>query len=140
MKTGSRNQLGQLIRARRVQLRMSQRELGALAGVTDSAISLIETGVTQTVTPGVMERLATALQVNAEDLLHPGAQLQSALAATAGGLAEALRGPRAETLMKAQEEACGALMTGIVRGTLTIDDLRMLTSMIETLRAKNERE
>lgn len=139
MAIGSKNSLGRLVRARRVQLGMSQRELGRQAGVTDSAISLIETGVTQSVTPNVLHKLAEALQVPIDDLLSPNMQLQAVLADTEKGLAEALRGPRVEALLQAQEDASTALMSGIVRGTLTVDDLKMVRTMIESLVAKNER-
>lgn len=139
MAIGSKNSLGRLVRARRVQLGLSQRELGRQAGVTDSAISLIETGITQSVTPSVLQKLAEALQIPLDDLLSPNTQLQAVLADTERGLAEALRGPRMEALLQAQEDASGALMSGIIRGTLTVDDLKMVKTMIDSLVAKNER-
>ena len=53
-------ELGQAVRARRLELGMSQVELAERAGMTQSAVSRLESGGAVP-TIGVLERLATAL-------------------------------------------------------------------------------
>jgi HTH-type transcriptional regulator/antitoxin HipB len=53
-------ELGQAVRARRLELGMSQTELAERAGMTQSAVSRLEAGGTVP-TIGVLERLAAAL-------------------------------------------------------------------------------
>jgi len=56
-------ELGQAVRARRLELGMSQTELAERAGMTQSAVSRLEAGGTIP-TIGVLERLATALSAD----------------------------------------------------------------------------
>ena len=131
------NSLGRLIKARRVQLGMAQKQLGDAVGVTDSAISLVEGGTTKEMQPATLERVALALGMDVNDLTHPSAPLREVLQETATGLAEALRGSRTEALARAQREASLALLDCVIQGTLTVEDLGVVRGMIETLAAKN---
>jgi ribosome-binding protein aMBF1 (putative translation factor) len=63
-------ELGQAVRARRLELGMSQTELAERAGMTQSAISRLEAGGTIP-TIGVLERLAAALSAELVVTLTP---------------------------------------------------------------------
>jgi transcriptional regulator with XRE-family HTH domain len=65
-------ELGQAVRARRLELGMSQTELAERAGMTQSAISRLEAGGTVP-TIGVLERFATALSADLVVTLTPKA-------------------------------------------------------------------
>jgi DNA-binding XRE family transcriptional regulator len=65
-------ELGQAVRARRLELGMSQTELAERAGMTQSAVSRLEAGGTVP-TIGVLERLATALSADLVVTLAPKA-------------------------------------------------------------------
>ena len=65
-------ELGQAVRARRLELGMSQTELAEKAGMTQSAVSRLEAGGTVP-TIGVLERLAAALSADLVVTLTPKA-------------------------------------------------------------------
>jgi HTH-type transcriptional regulator/antitoxin HipB len=65
-------ELGQAVRSRRHQLGLSQVELAARAGMTQSAVSRLEAGGTVP-TIGVLERLAAALNADLVVALTPKA-------------------------------------------------------------------
>jgi ribosome-binding protein aMBF1 (putative translation factor) len=65
-------ELGQAVRARRLELGTSQTELAERAGMTQSAVSRLEAGGTVP-TIGVLERLATALSADLVVTLTPQA-------------------------------------------------------------------
>jgi ribosome-binding protein aMBF1 (putative translation factor) len=65
-------ELGQAVRARRLELGMSQTELAERAGMTQSAVSRLEAGGAVP-TIGVLERLAAALSADLVVTLSPRA-------------------------------------------------------------------
>lgn len=65
-------ELGQAVRARRLELGMSQTELAERSGMTQSAVSRLEAGATVP-TIGVLERLAAALSADLVVTLTPKA-------------------------------------------------------------------
>jgi HTH-type transcriptional regulator/antitoxin HipB len=65
-------ELGKAVRARRLELGMSQTELAQRAGMTQSAVSRLEAGGTVP-TIGVLERLAAALSADLVVTLTPKA-------------------------------------------------------------------
>ena len=65
-------ELGQAVRARRLELDMSQTELAKRAGMTQYAVSRLEAGGTVP-TIGVLERLAAALNADLVVTLTPKA-------------------------------------------------------------------
>jgi HTH-type transcriptional regulator/antitoxin HipB len=65
-------ELGQAVRARRLELGMSQTELAQGAGMTQSAVSRLEAGGSVP-TIGVLERLAAALSADLVVTLTPKA-------------------------------------------------------------------
>ncbi len=65
-------ELGQAVRARRLEFGMSQTELAHRAGMTQSAVSRLEAGGTVP-TIGVLERLAAALGADLVVTLTPKA-------------------------------------------------------------------
>jgi ribosome-binding protein aMBF1 (putative translation factor) len=65
-------ELGQAVRARRLELGMSQVELAERAGMTQSAVSRLEAGGAVP-TIGVLERLASALNADLVVALTPKA-------------------------------------------------------------------
>lgn len=60
--------IGQCIRARRIALRLSQRDLAHAAGTTAAAVSHIERGA-RNLSAGLLIRIADALACSAGDLL-----------------------------------------------------------------------
>jgi ribosome-binding protein aMBF1 (putative translation factor) len=65
-------ELGQAVRARRLEIGMSQTELAERAGMTQSAVSRLEAGGSVP-TIGVLERLAAALSADLVVALTPKA-------------------------------------------------------------------
>ena len=65
-------ELGQAVRARRLEIGMSQTELAERAGMTQSAVSRLEAGG-NVPTIGVLERLAAALSADLVVALTPKA-------------------------------------------------------------------
>jgi HTH-type transcriptional regulator/antitoxin HipB len=65
-------ELGEAVRARRLELGMSQTEVAKRAGMTQSAVSRLEAGGTVP-TVGVLERLAAALSAELVVTLTPKA-------------------------------------------------------------------
>lgn len=61
--------VGQQVKRLREQRNLSQVDLAKRAGVTQPCISMLEHGVSAHPTVPLLERLATALGVNAGDLL-----------------------------------------------------------------------
>ena len=59
------------IRLRRLELRLSQAQLGALIGQDQAYISRLERGAYGEITVSTLERLARALQVRIETLVKP---------------------------------------------------------------------
>jgi transcriptional regulator with XRE-family HTH domain len=62
-------QFSEVVRVRRVQLRLSQGELGLRAGVTRSYISDIETGLRNNLSMKSLHRIACALEWSPAELL-----------------------------------------------------------------------
>ena len=60
--------IGESIRARRVALRLSQRDLACAAGTTAAAICHVERGIRK-LSASLLVRLAGALQCSTDDLL-----------------------------------------------------------------------
>lgn len=68
---------GQYIRLKRIEKKMSQRELARETGLTNGAISLIERGERQELRGTTCRRLAEALDLDAQEMmdhLNPRAQ------------------------------------------------------------------
>jgi transcriptional regulator with XRE-family HTH domain len=65
------------IRLRRLELRMSQEELGKCLGQDQAYVSRLERGLIADITVGTFERLARALQVRLEALLKPDPDRES---------------------------------------------------------------
>jgi transcriptional regulator with XRE-family HTH domain len=59
------------IRLRRLELRLSQQQLGKAIGQDQAYISRLERGLIEDITIGTFERLARALRVSLETLLKP---------------------------------------------------------------------
>jgi transcriptional regulator with XRE-family HTH domain len=66
--TKEAHSIGHAIRARRVALRLNQRDLAQAAKTTAAAVSHIERGIRMP-SAGLLARLATALQCAADDIL-----------------------------------------------------------------------
>jgi HTH-type transcriptional regulator/antitoxin HipB len=89
-------QLGQALRARRLELGMSQTQLAERAGMTQSAVSRLEAGGTVP-TIGVLERLAAALSADLVVTLTPKPpDLRAQAGATAQAGSPAVKGPNPE--------------------------------------------
>jgi transcriptional regulator with XRE-family HTH domain len=65
------------IRLRRLELRMSQEDLGKQLGQDQAYVSRLERGLIADITVGTFERLAKALQVKLEVLLKPETNRES---------------------------------------------------------------
>jgi len=68
--------LGQIVRQRRQELHLDQQELGQRAGMSQSAVSEIETGAITRPTEQCLSDLATALKVTYVKLLHAAVEDQ----------------------------------------------------------------
>ena len=68
---------GEHIRKKRLERRISQRQLAAMSGVSNSEISRIEAGERQNPSPGVLRAIAKALDVPYEDLLAEAGYLEA---------------------------------------------------------------
>lgn len=77
MYIGFMTTIGEVIKERREALRMTQRQLGSLVGVTHQHIGAIERGHVSMPGPELMGKLADALQVAEENLLHAAGYLQN---------------------------------------------------------------
>lgn len=64
------------IRMTRLQLRLSQRQLGEMIGQDQAYISRLENGTITDITVGTLEQIADALQVRVEYLLRRDRETQ----------------------------------------------------------------
>jgi transcriptional regulator with XRE-family HTH domain len=128
-----RSNIGRLIKVRRSMLGLTQRDLAERVGVTSSAVSLWETGSTQNIEAFRMERLAEALQINVDELLHPAAPIAAAVTESASELADFIRSKKTEGLMEAQIALMDAVARCVVNSTLSTEQLRAVTGMIEAM-------
>jgi transcriptional regulator with XRE-family HTH domain len=68
MKIDSTNELGQALKAARHRAGLTVRDVAAKAGMTPATVSRIETGQIEAPRPAHLRRLATALDLELEDL------------------------------------------------------------------------
>jgi transcriptional regulator with XRE-family HTH domain len=61
-------QIGQLVRLRRIEAGLSQRELAKAAGLTNGAISMIERGLRHNLRFDTIGRIANVLQIDLTQL------------------------------------------------------------------------
>lgn len=64
------SELGDLIKQRRIMLKLSQRQLGAEVGITHQQVANIEVGKTQLPSPEVMQKFSAVLGIGEERLLQ----------------------------------------------------------------------
>ena len=92
--------IGDSVRARRVALRLSQRDLAHAAATTAAAVSHIERGIRQP-SAGLLARLAGALQCSTDDLLN-------------GSVASAEGSPHIQQVMAAMKSFPQAMQKEVV--------------------------
>mgnify|MGYP000876366478 CR=1 FL=1 len=69
--------LGDFVKTKRYERGLSQRQLSAVSGVSNSEISRIESGERQNPAPSVLRALAAALQVTYEEMLSAAGYLSA---------------------------------------------------------------